>query len=518
MERLILSNLRKLQAFDSNLKAGSAIDRIADSYLKTVLFESNDQARAQHIGALQLELLDHFKIDVLPKSERLGAAAAATVAKKTLPPELPNIREIRRELADLRARPNQRIEIVRSILDDKGNTLNNRLYQFWHEPMPGGDTARIKRLAQIQRDLDKRRDAYEEKLRAFRTGELKVRPARPQLDLMARFTHESKEGMRTQARRAGGDAETAHFLQLGYQEFIWVTVQATDACPDCRKRSGVVGDVKFWNEKGRPGAGTTVCGNSCYCMLIPKDSLKNAPKLAAHPVIDVRPIQTSQADVKEFDQRRIGGVTVSKNRTTFIPQKASEVVRQKSRITEPKPSLTVKASPAPIPEKRPAAAVKLSQKEIDAVSDYTTDSFQQINSYLRNGGSQQKDLNTIISRVDSALEKLPKFDGTTYRAFTVPADQFDDLSTQLSVGRTYVDKAYMSASDRPRGFQAVGNNVISMEIRGGNGADISKISLNPGEREVLYRRGQEFIVESAIRGETGELRIVLVPAKPKPNP
>lgn len=307
MELLILSNLRRLQAFDANLKAGLAIDRIADSYLKAVLFEPNDSIRARQIGSLQLELLDHFKIDVLPKSEHLGRAAAETVVRKTPPPDpkdLPNIREIRRELADLRARPNERIEIVRSVLDDKGNTLKNRLFQFWHEPMPGGTIARIRRLAEIQRELDERRDAYEKKIRKFRTGELPNKPAAPKLDLMAKFTHESKQGMRTQARRAGTDAETAHFLTKGYDRFVWITVNATDACPDCRKRSGVIGDVGFWNQHGKPGSGGTVCGNNCYCMLIPAESLEAAPALAARPVINVKSVWTTAAQEKAFAAAR----------------------------------------------------------------------------------------------------------------------------------------------------------------------------------------------------------------------
>ena len=152
-----------------------------------------------------------------------------------------------------------------------------------------------------------------------------------------------------------------------------------------------------------------------------------------------------------------------------------------------------KSTPA---TKKPAA--KLTQKERNAVEDYSTDKFRTINGELRSGGTLSKDTNNIVTSIDSALEKSPKYEGTTFRKFQ--ADQ--SIIDQLQAGKVFSDPAFVSTSkDKPR---FIPKGTVALQIVGKNGVDVSDISLHgAAEKEVLFPRGTKFKVVKAQQHDQG---------------
>ena len=158
----------------------------------------------------------------------------------------------------------------------------------------------------------------------------------------------------------------------------------------------------------------------------------------------------------------------------------------------------------------------IGRDEKNAINDYTGDHFQKVNAYLRQGQSGDKTLERMTGQIDAGLSKLPEHDGPAYRSFTVDDPKLKaGLIDQLQPGKIYSDLSYQSASAKPRGFSAMGKDAIAMEIHGG-GHDVSGVSNNPLEREILFPRGMKFKVVSAETGKTGEHKVILEPIKDKP--
>ena len=51
--------------------------------------------------------------------------------------------------------------------------------------------------------------------------------------------------------------------------FRWVNVEGNRVCGDCLGRAGDSDSWAGWESRGMPGSGWSVCGSSCYCVLVP---------------------------------------------------------------------------------------------------------------------------------------------------------------------------------------------------------------------------------------------------------
>lgn len=284
MERLLLDNLAKNQAFDQVLRQGSPLRRIVEAYIAAILLQADEKKRREAIPLLEAAIVAYFARTLQPAARELGQTNARQILTKItsqgVKPDLndPDLR--RRVLIDGAYRPAVRVQIVKSMVNDRANTLENRLSAYWLEPGQN-QTAKLNRLVQIHTEQMASEKRYQDELAKFYKQERDSRPAKPRLEFVDKFTNETTQDLREQARRAGTDAETATFEKAGFQQLSWVTVNASEACPDCRKLQGVTGDASFWNQKGRPGSGHTVCKSACFCMLVPAKTLHVAPDLAA---------------------------------------------------------------------------------------------------------------------------------------------------------------------------------------------------------------------------------------------
>ena len=67
----------------------------------------------------------------------------------------------------------------------------------------------------------------------------------------------------------GNVAAMATYEQAGVQEFKWITVNGSNACPDCIPRDGRIETMEFWAAIGTPASGWSVCREHCNCELAP---------------------------------------------------------------------------------------------------------------------------------------------------------------------------------------------------------------------------------------------------------
>jgi hypothetical protein len=95
---------------------------------------------------------------------------------------------------------------------------------------------------------------------------------------LGRLEAKAQAHFRDAIRRTGEDAQHAAFVQKGYEEFVWIAVNGTDACPDCEARHGRHQTSQAW-AGDMPGDGGTVCKSSCMCHLIPAAYAKDNASL-----------------------------------------------------------------------------------------------------------------------------------------------------------------------------------------------------------------------------------------------
>lgn len=154
--------------------------------------------------------------------------------------------------------------------------------------------------------------------------------------------------------------------------------------------------------------------------------------------------------------------------------------------------------------KRGSGRKVISAAEANALQDYTGDRFVEINQALRSGKDKLASDKKLISLIDKALDKSPKYEGLVFRKI----DASPELIEQLQKGKTFSDKAYMSTSkNKPRFY---GSESIVMQIVGKSGVDISGVSHNSvSEQEVLFPRNAKFEVIRAERHESGAWAAIL---------
>lgn len=186
--------------------------------------------------------------------------------------------------------------------------------------------------------------------------------------------------------------------------------------------------------------------------------------------------------------------------------KLKAVIRKPSAITKPK---TEKKKVIPT---KPGKAVKkplqpkVDVKAKEATQDYTTDAFQKVNKGLRKGKIIDK---RIVSGTDKYLKDSPKFGGNTVRSFNVTEKEKADLLKQLNDGKV-IDKAFVSTRKNPTLTDrialedgSIAKERVVFRVKGKSGVDVSDISLNPSEGEVLYPRNVQFKVTGFTQGKSG---------------
>lgn len=155
--------------------------------------------------------------------------------------------------------------------------------------------------------------------------------------------------------------------------------------------------------------------------------------------------------------------------------------------------------------KRIEEIVKKGMKTEEAVSIflYTQGAFAGINRELR-GGAPGDFIQQVTKNVNSGLARLPPYEEPVYRVVNLPAS----VDNQYQVGATVSDRGMLSTTCNPD-FDVWGggnSHVISIVGQGDSaGRDVSWLSESPGEKEVLFPPGTEFVVKQRDQAATPQV-------------
>ncbi|MBK6999332.1 MAG: hypothetical protein IPH35_04980 [Rhodoferax sp.] len=136
--------------------------------------------------------------------------------------------------------------------------------------------------------------------------------------------------------------------------------------------------------------------------------------------------------------------------------------------------------------------------------------FSRINRVLRMADTSSTEVATVqplIDGIQSALEKLPPFEGVVYRAVKQAKMQAEEWSAFLSqfvvdgtVSLQGLSGCTANASEMLRGR-------ARMTIISRTGRDISSLSSKPGQSEVLLSHGTSVVIDLVEYTENGAIKI-----------
>lgn len=154
------------------------------------------------------------------------------------------------------------------------------------------------------------------------------------------------------------------------------------------------------------------------------------------------------------------------------------------------------------PVERPSTVAELNSAEEGALNYYTGDAFKDINGALNSGRSEL--FQETVSEIDSALKKLPSYEGTVTRTvdFHGYEDKLDDFLLRHSQGKIVQYDQYLSTSyEGFYGGEFGGKYKINMIIHSKNGKKISMYARDPNEHELLFGRGSKFKIDRVFTKE-----------------
>lgn len=140
--------------------------------------------------------------------------------------------------------------------------------------------------------------------------------------------------------------------------------------------------------------------------------------------------------------------------------------------------------------------IKLTDREQWALNEYISSGSYKINAALRKGLELSAEQQKFVKALDSALQKLPVYEGTVYRSLSsFGIDDLDSFIGQHQAGTVKTFSAYTSAGtgvyDESFPIQYI--------IQSKTGRDLRKY--NPGEMEILFLRETKFRI-TKVEGHT----------------
>lgn len=139
-----------------------------------------------------------------------------------------------------------------------------------------------------------------------------------------------------------------------------------------------------------------------------------------------------------------------------------------------------------------------------AVNAYThPEIYAPLNRALRSGAALSDEARRYVDLLDRALARLSAFEGRTRRGIEMSGQALVDFAGRMREGELVEFRGFTSTSvTRPMAGEVV------VTVHGRSGRAVSHLSAFPTEEEVLFPRGVQFRVRSAIF-DGDELRLVL---------
>jgi len=135
---------------------------------------------------------------------------------------------------------------------------------------------------------------------------------------------------------------------------------------------------------------------------------------------------------------------------------------------------------------------ELNETERKSLDDYIGTGFLRINRELFKG-EVSEEIKKKVSQLNSALDKLTKFEGNVYRGIAIDDDKVEEFLEKTKKGSIYFTPTFTSTTKEESVIQKfVGN--VKIEIESKTGRDIS--GFNEKEKEVLFKNNVQFRVKS----------------------
>ncbi|NUP25817.1 MAG: NUDIX domain-containing protein [Nocardia sp.] len=164
----------------------------------------------------------------------------------------------------------------------------------------------------------------------------------------------------------------------------------------------------------------------------------------------------------------------------------------------------------------------LSRKEAHVgIGGYVTSIYQDFNWMMREAADGamvlEPDELAYISTVDTALSKLPDYEGPVVRLTTLDDGQLSRYQEGSRVKEAAVTSASRSISAIPAGIAESAN--VEMRMNSLSGKDLSRISIRPYELEVAFRPETEFDITGRFHDSvTGRTVIEMTEVRRSPEP
>ena len=157
--------------------------------------------------------------------------------------------------------------------------------------------------------------------------------------------------------------------------------------------------------------------------------------------------------------------------------------------------------------------------QAEAIREYTGSAYENINSYLRNGGEkldkyEKEDARANAMLATEGLRGTPNYEGDTYRGTALRNSTIE----KMEIGGTYTDKGFFSASADKNSADAFLEDGSGKPIEthtptifyidSNKGKDVAPVSEIPQESEVLFEPSTPFKITDMVK-EDGVLKVWL---------
>jgi len=214
----------------------------------------------------------------------------------------------------------------------------------------------------------------------------------------------------------------------------------------------------------------------------------------------------------KFNGKNISEVKSKKEETSEAPKESAKTESPKAEAPKaeaPEKKQTPKQKSEAVHIS--AAPVNMTDKEKQAMQEYTGAMFRDLGPALRSGKGVPKEHKKDVEQMDKLFEKAStKEDMTVFRG--ISDKSFLD---KLKPGDSWQDKSFSSttSSEAEAKNFARGDNSAIMEIRvpkGSKAVSVKDISQFPNEEEVVMNRGGKFKVVEVIKGtRTRKARVIV---------
>jgi hypothetical protein len=142
--------------------------------------------------------------------------------------------------------------------------------------------------------------------------------------------------------------------------------------------------------------------------------------------------------------------------------------------------------------------------EIYAINTYIGSDSYRINEALRNNLTLDNRLTKVVNDLETALDKLPNYEGTVTRSVWINSDDIEYFLKDYPVGQKISHKSFLSTTT---GGTYNPEARVQMDIKSKTGKDLRKY--NKEEQEILFKRNVEFYVEKIDTSDEYYVKIYL---------